>query len=429
MQLPYNKTEQDKSTTTGCSRRSLLRQTALGTAALTLGTPSLESSNAEAANDASQSRTQFSVQTLLTGVSIGCTVALSADGHTALVDSPSGDTTNIWSTGEAYVFNLKAGEWTYTQTLANPNPEYRDNFGREMVLSSDGRTALITSTNGFDTRTDEVDVFTLNAGKWTHTQTLSGSSVALSANGRTALIDTQLYTISESGWTPVDTLSNPESDDNDDFGSSVALSANGRTAIVGATGADDRVGEAYVFTLTADSATLVDTLSNPDPTTEDYFGGEVALSTDGRTALVAAAHDDGFGGIGEVYEFARTSTGWTHTSTISHPDPEERDYFGRTMALSGDGRTVLIGTPGIPGDQTGFPLGAVYVFARTPSEWTHVDTVVHPDPDRYEPLAFTNDLALSANGRTALIGTLSGEAYVFTDGRRHGSDSEKSGTD
>lgn len=69
----------------------------------------------------------------------GWSVALSADGSTALVGAPYTDTTAGESTGAAYVFARTEAGWVAHRpvTLSNPEPDELDRFGVAVTLSAD----------------------------------------------------------------------------------------------------------------------------------------------------------------------------------------------------------------------------------------------------------------------------------------------------
>src|SRR5207244_4025539 len=123
----------------------------------------------------------------------------------------------------------------------------------------------------------------------------------------------------------------------DYFGSSVAVSSN--IVVVGApfdyTGAVDS-GSAYVFNAT--TGALIATLNNPTPAVEDYFGLSVAVS--GNTVVVGAYGDDtGNTNAGSAYVF-NAATG-ALVATLNNPTPAASDYFGAAVAVSGN--TVAVG--------------------------------------------------------------------------------------
>ena len=112
-------------------------------------------------------------------------------------------------------------------------------------------------------------------------------------------------------------MNNPTPAAGDNFGSSVAIS--GSTIVVGAwlddTGALN-AGSAYVFD--AVSGNLLWTLNNPTPDVNEYFGYSVAIS--GNTIVVGAQYDGtGANDAGSAYVFDAASGNllWT----LNNPNP------------------------------------------------------------------------------------------------------------
>src|SRR5207248_2473974 len=94
-------------------------------------------------------------------------------------------------------------------------------------------------------------------------------------------------------------------------GNSVALSADGNTALVGGPGDNTGIGAAWVFTRTGSTWSqqgnkLVGT-GGTRPTYEDQ-GDSVGLSADGNTALLGAPGEDNGGA---AWAFARKAGVWT----------------------------------------------------------------------------------------------------------------------
>ena len=374
---------------------------------------------------------------------------MSGDGTTALVTAGGDDTDDV------YVFESTAEGWTHAATLSPPRPNSQDGFGGGMALSDDGVTALVGAPRD-DTAAGEgvgvVYAFARTASGWTRVGTLSnpepdsrddfGTAVALSGDGTTALVGAPndgvvvdahptignyagtayVFESTAEGWTHAATLPNPLPGHYDFFGAAVALNRDGSTALVASTFFDEAVpgGEAYVFESTAEGWTRVATLSDPESDVDDGFGAAVALSGDGATALVGVPYDDTPDGDrpGEVCAFVRTDSGWTFADVLSNPNPDPYDRFGRILALSDDGSTVLVGDPQESSAEDG---GAAYVFARSDSEWSHAATLSNPEPDPDD--SFGSGVALSHDGAIALVGapgddTAAGEdvgvVYTFT---------------
>ncbi|HEX9941892.1 MAG TPA: FG-GAP repeat protein [Thermoanaerobaculia bacterium] len=206
----------------------------------------------------------------------------------------------------------------------------------------------------------------------------------------------------------------------DSFGSQVALSSDGMTALVGAPGDDCAVspdcGAAYVFVLDHGAWIQQAKLSIPNAAPGDRIAG-MALSADGDTVLIGAAHTDCSAGVdcGAAYVFARDGTVWTFQQKLTASDARANDYFGSQVALSGDGDIALVGA--FKADCGSFPFcGAVYAFTRSGGVWTEQQKLTgEPSPGS----SFGSSLALSEDGDTALVLgdyadiAFPGRVYVF----------------
>ena len=147
-----------------------------------------------------------------------------------------------------------------------------------------------------------------------------GYSVALSADRSTALIGgtdddnavgaAWVFTRSGTSWTqqgPKLTASDETSYGG--FGSSVALSADGNTALIGGNRDNNWMGAAWVFTRTGASWSQQGSkLTASDETGPGQFGYSVALSADGSTALIGGNRDNNL--VGAAWVFTRSGTSW-----------------------------------------------------------------------------------------------------------------------
>ncbi|MGH7605810.1 MAG: FG-GAP repeat protein [Gemmatimonadales bacterium] len=166
---------------------------------------------------------------------------------------------------------------------------------------------------------------------------------------------------------------NGETDDG--FGDTVAVSADGRRVVVGAPQAAfafSGAGKAYVFVQPAGGwgGQLTETarLRATDARYGDNFGTAVALSEDGRTVVVGASHH--FGLAGALYVFEEPAGGWTgivtQTARLRASDLFYGDYLGATVAISGE--TIVAGAFGhdVGGN---YGQGALYVYVKPPGGW------------------------------------------------------------
>ncbi len=307
----------------------------------------------------------------------GYSVAISGD--TAIVGSYYDDDKGLDS-GSAYVFTLVDGAWTQQAKLVASDGQAGDFFGYRVALSGD--TALISAYGDDD-----------------------GGMLAGAA---------YVFTRSGSIWTQQAKIRPSGGAEYDYFGFSVAVS--GDTALVGATGDDDdgsMSGSAFVFTRSGSIWTQQAKIKAADAAEGDQFSNSVALA--GDTALIGAYADDDAGtSSGAAYVFVGSGSTWSQQAKLTAADGAEYDYFGYSLAVSGD--TVLVGAYGDDDGDTS--TGSAYVFARTDTTWAPEDKLTAGDAAAGD--AFGRAVALS--GDTALIGAAwdddkgldSGSAYVFT---------------
>jgi hypothetical protein len=363
----------------------------------------------------------------------GNSVAISSDGNTAIVGAQGNSLPGLTQQGAAYVFTLVAGVWTEQQKLLASDPETGGLFGRSVAISPDGNTVVVgaygenTSPN---TDNGAAYVFTLVAGVWTEQQKLLasdpetnanfGESVAISLGGNTILIgadfeDTSpspnngavyVFTLSGGVWAEQQKLLASDYDYNAFFGRSVAISSDGNTALIGATQSvtsGSLGGSAYVFIRSAGVWTQQQKLSVSGAFQWTEFGGSVALSSDGNTALIGAESTDTSPNTdnGTAYIFTRSGSTWTQQQELLPLDASTNSYFGGSVALSSDGTKAFVGGWGSSG---GIDSGSIYIFTRSESAWIQKQKVQPSDPVAYQYDYFGGSLAVSANGQTVLVG-------------------------
>jgi hypothetical protein len=357
----------------------------------------------------------------LYGELFGASVALSADGNTALIGAPQ----TLETPGAAWVFTRSGSSWALQGPKLVGSGQSGDGqfFGASVALSADGNTALIGgSQDNFSN--GAAWVFTRSGSTWTQqgaklTGTgvsgvaFFGASVALSADGNTALIGGYLngaawvFTRSGSSWTQQGAeLTAGEGE----FGRSVALSADGNTALIGAPRESAAAGSAWVFTRsgstwTQQGAKLTGTGQSGSGEDGGTFGASVSLSSDGNTALIGGPLDNG--SIGGAWVFTRSGSTWTQQGAkLTGADEIGMGRFGESVALSSDGNTALIGGPT---DEPAMPNpevvnnGAAWIFTRSGETWTQQGAKL-TGTGEYSVSDFGTQVALSADASTALIG-------------------------
>jgi hypothetical protein len=223
------------------------------------------------------------------------------------------------------------------------------------------------------------------------------------------------------------------------FGRSVSISSDGLTAVIGAPLNDPEnegnAGAAYIFEKGSDGEwTQSAKITASDKQISDFFGSAVDISNDGLTVIVGAYLEDTAGSnAGAAYIFEKGS-GWSDGSTnqsakIVGSDTTTSDLFGFSVAISGDGLTVIVGAYGhnlaaFNNDDE----GAAYIFEKG-SGWADGSTSqsakiikggASGDPGQNDFFGYSVDI--SGDGLTVIVGAYlagagaDGQALVYEKG-------------
>ena len=367
----------------------------------------------------------------------GLTVALSGDGNTALIGAPLDNS----FAGAAWVFVRSGTTWTQQgPKLDGSTTDGPAQQGTSVALSADGNTALIGGyvDNG---NVGAAWVFTRSGSSWTQQGAKlvgtgasggagQGSSVALSGDGNTALLGgpndarpavgigvgvgaAWVFVRSGSAWSQQGSkLTASDESGQGQFGWSVALSNDGHTALIGGPGDNNNVGAAWVFAGSGSSWTQQGSkLVGTGASGGAGQGSSVALSSDGNTALIGGPGDNN--GVGAAWAFARSGVAWGQQgSKLAASDESGQGNFGSSVALAGDGETTLIGGPSDNNN-----IGATWEFAPTDGAWTQQGSKL-VGTGAGGPAQQGTSVALSGDGTTALVGAPFdtgevGAAWVF----------------
>jgi hypothetical protein len=166
-----------------------------------------------------------------------------------------------------------------------------------------------------------------------------------------------------SDWVEDTKLMPSDGEYSDSFGFSVAVS--GDTAVVGAPGDDDNgsnSGSAYVFRYDGRNWVEEAKLTSSDGAASDFFGHSVAVSGD-RSMVGASRDDDNGTKSGSVYVFRYNGSNWVEEAKLTASDGAAEDKFGCSLAVSGD--TAVVGAD--HDNDNGSDSGSVYVFRFIPS--------------------------------------------------------------
>jgi len=384
----------------------------------------------------------------------GSSVALSSDGNTLIESGPADSPGPLFSDGAIWIFVRTGGVWTQQAKLAPSGGAGNPSLGVSVALSADGNTALAggPQDNG---SLGAVWVFTRSGGAWTQQAKLVGAgavgsaalgvSVALSADGNTALAGGPqdndslgaiwIFTRSGGTWSQQgNKLLGAYAAGAAQQGTSVALSADGNTAVAGGDFDNGGNGAAWVFTRSGGTwSQQGNKLFGTGSLGAAGQGRSVAVSADGNT-LVEGGPSDALN-MGAVWIFARSGGAWGQlgsklvgTGADSTGNLVEQGF---SVAVSSDGNTVVSGAPS-DAQQTG--AGWVFTRALTPaaapigvnpasgSGSFQIFQFTFSDPDGYQSLEVVDILIRDVlDGRQACYvafvpsGPNSGSLYLVDD--------------
>jgi trimeric autotransporter adhesin len=160
-------------------------------------------------------------------------------------------------------------------------------------------------------------------------------------------------------------------------------------------------------------------LSATAVTAGSYVGESVAVSGDGSTVVVGATGADS--GQGAVYVFSEPAGGWTsgtQTATLTVSSGTSGEEFGLSVAVSSDGSTVAVGAPETTvGGHT--DQGTAYVFVKPAGGWTsETQTATLEESSGASGDKFGDSVSVSGDGSTLVAGAA--YATVATDSAGHG---------
>ena len=348
------------------------------------------------------------------GDQFGFSIALSGDGSTLAVGAITEDSAaqqingtqsddSAQSAGAVYVFTRTGRTWAQQAYVKSAHNEAGDLFGFSVGLSFDGNTLAAAA---FD---EDGSGRGINPAH----DNLSGNSGAL-----------YVFTRQNGNWSQQAYIKGSRGEMSDGFGFATAISEDGNTVAVGAgdeacltpgvdppgcaddappgRGANIWVGAAYVFARNGTAWTEQAFIKANNTRPYSSFGVRLALSGDGNTLAITASLEDGAGqGIrppmiqqflqpaylnpwreqrnlaeesGAVYVFTRNGRTWTAGAYVKGSNTQAGDEFGSSVALSGNGRIMVVGahnedggTRGVNGsqaDNSSDDSGAAYVFVH-----------------------------------------------------------------
>ena len=355
--------------------------------------------------------------------------SVAVDGNTAIVGAylDERDDGIAPGSGAAYVFARTLAVWSQTHNLAAPDPASDDWFGHSVAIGDDG--TLLAGVPQDDGRRGSAYAMDISDAEWvdfvsteltmsddeyyvyrvldltndqqyafrvrsvnaaanrpsaetvaaTPMSAKPGKTEGLSARPGDSQVTLSWADPRDSSLIGYQVLQPTEQTEltagsdgaaNDEFGYSVSV--DGNVAVIGAyqhdTNDNDNAGAAYVFTKVDGEWSGPGKLIASDGAANDWFGYSVAVDGDGDTIVVGAYQNDADtnnNDEGAAYLFTKPASGWadmTQTVKLIASDGVANDWFGYSAAVDGD--TVVVGAPG---DEN--RTGAAYVFTKVDGVW------------------------------------------------------------
>lgn len=315
---------------------------------------------------------------------LGNSVALSADGSTSAVGGEGNIYHEWFFAGEVRIYTRDQGNgsgWVQLgQTLQGEHIgdllNAADQFGSSVALSRNGSIAAVGAIfndgNGLSSGHVRVFQYQSDIKEWKQVGSdIDGEAVA------------------------------------DLSGFSVALSYDGTILAVGSSGNDGNgsdAGHVRVYKIEDDGLATSWMQMGKDldgEAADDWFGTSVSLSSDGLSVAVGGRGNNGNGsnaGHVRVFQYDTTKDGWSKVG-LDIEGIAAGDYFGASVSLSADGRTVAAGGPQVFSDGKGY--AAVYALTAD-KQWSQLGISIIDGESVGDQ--FGMSVSLSANGRVLAVG-------------------------
>ncbi|MEO0326077.1 MAG: hypothetical protein AAF447_24220 [Myxococcota bacterium] len=356
-----------------------------------------------------------------------------ANGTRALVSGSgvSGASSSIGGAAFLYV-RSGSGLWNLQSTLEPTMTPAHASFGTSVAMDDAGAYVFVGAPgeDGVDRGSGAVHIFERSEDVWGPSERLSGTSgfddfdpaeLSASADGTRLLVGletpadgsssvaAQVYVREASGaWSVEATFDEPSRGVM--LSKSLAISGEGTVIAISFYDGDlDTDDEVHIYRRSGGRWTREAIVRSDlaDPRAR-FYGGELSLSADGSTLVVAAEGTDegALFGVGVVFVYERSEDEWTRTALLRPSDGMANERFGSDVSLSATGDVLLIGASGrMVGPFS--DRGTAYVFRRdaTSSGWSEETRLelegsgLRSDRDYF----FGEELDLSEDGTRAVV--------------------------
>jgi len=364
-----------------------------------------------------------------TGDLFGTSVAMTAAGDRILVGAPRTDGAGVDS-GSVHVFARTSTGFVQETELLAPDGSMGDRFGESVAVTPDGSRAVVGAPRhtGAASSGGAVYVWTRSGSVWTQEEQFLGQqafglgvAVAISDAGDLVVAGApgsgpqcdavrlvRTYRRTGSSWSFGEDiqLGSAVMDIQGWYGSALALSQDGSRLFIG----DYRfacgflsTGALNVVDFTPAGWVLDYVLVGPSDWST-HLGRSVSALPAGDRMAIGVPNGLGYGlGTGEVLLYEDDpAAGWSETQRLTAAAPVAGNRFGRSVAWSADGSTILVGA--VTDGDAAPDAGAVHVFRQSGTDWVEIEKIVLADGSAGDTLG--EALAVSADGSAGVAGAI-----------------------
>lgn len=273
---------------------------------------------------------------------LGMSVSLSKNGNILGIGIPGFNSNK----GKVMIYKLIGSNWVQlgSNIVGDSASDY---FGLSISLSDNGNIIGIGTLNG------NPKVYNYNGSIWTQLGSNldnKGWSVSISGNGLIFSIGNisndspkgrvKIYNYNGTIWEQRGNNLNGNQE-NDEFGYSVSISTNGNYIVIGARGnIVENKGYFKVFKYDNSWEQIGSKVNGHF----NYFGFSVSISDDGKTVGVGAPYDEPNGNrSGNAFIYNYDGNNWNNT--VSFDGKVEADENGWAVSLSDNGKKFAFGAP------------------------------------------------------------------------------------
>lgn len=334
-------------------------------------------------------------------------VVISSNGKRAIIGEKTYHNGNYNSAGRVRMFeestNIGGNSTSWVQVGNDIEGQDGDRMGSSVALNDDGTRMIVgavqrdgdtnRSLKGYARVLEEVNGMWVQVGEdiiGAAAGDYAGESVAMSSDGMRIAVGSPVHTNTlgdghvrvfeevNGSWVQVGNDIDGEICENcNRFGESTAMSSDGKRIIAGASlnngAAGFNSGHARIYEEV--DGTWVQLGSDIDGEFEyDFSGGSVDMSSDGKRVIIGADNNDGeedaLINVGHARIFEEVNGTWEQVGDDIDGEGAS-DLSGRSVAMSGNGKRVIIGATGNDGEP-GSNSGHARIFEEVDGAWIKV---------------------------------------------------------